>query len=378
MDTRQLNVGMIGYQFMGRAHSHALKSLYMMAGDLQVVPRLKTICGRDEAAVRQMAMKFGWETYETSWEKVVSDPEIDVIVIVAPGHMHAEIAVAAAKNGKHIVCEKPLAMTSEEARTMLETAERYDVKHMVNFNYRKVPAVMLAKQLIDEGKLGRIYSFKGMYQLDWTLDENMPFTWRFDKVYAGAGAMADNGSHLIDLARYLVGEFDEVCSIMSTFIEERPAAEGSHEKKAVTTDDAAVFLARFANGAQGLFGASRLSAGHKNLLSFEINGSKGSLKFELERLNELGVYLADDPDRYQGFRSVMVTQGSHPYIRQWWPPGHVIGWEHTFIHQYYEFFKAIGEDGQTEISFLDGLKCQEVLDAIERADTEKRWVRVGS
>ncbi|WP_127583235.1 Gfo/Idh/MocA family protein [Paenibacillus koleovorans] len=372
---KTLNVGLIGYNFMGRAHTHGLKNLYMMADDLQVTPRLHTICGRNEGEVERVAGKLGWEKWSTSWESVVDDPEIDIIDIASPGNTHCEIAVAAAQKGKHILCEKPLATTLGEAEQMLAAVESGGAMHLVNFNYRRVPAVMLAKRLIEEGRLGAIISFKGFYQQDWTLDDELPFIWRFDKAVAGAGSMADKGSHIIDLARYLIGEFEEVSAAMEIFVKERPIAGGG-QKRVVTTDDAAVFTARFACGALGVFETNRMSSGRKNGLWFEVNGTEGSVRFELERLNELQVYSRRDPEDCQGFRQVLVTQASHPYIRYWWPPGHLIGWEHTFTHQFYELFRAIETGQLPSPNFRDGLVCQKVIEAINQAAVEKRWVTI--
>lgn len=371
---RPIHVALIGCQFMGKAHSHALRNLHMFADDLPVTPVMKMVCDVNESAMQTMADRFGWECREKSWETVVSHPEIDVVDIATPGNTHHPIAIAAAQNGKHVLCEKPLANSAAEASAMHEAAENHKIKHLVNFNYRRVPAVALARQLVTDGRLGEIYHFRGVYQQDWPLDPGFPFVWRFDRQVAGAGSMADKGSHIIDLARYLVGEFEQVASRTSIVVPER--ADGEGVRRPVTTDDAAVFLAQFDNGALGVFQTSRMSAGHKNSLCFEINGSRGSVRFDLERLNELEVYSADEEPSSQGFRTVSVTQGVHPYVDRWWPPGHVLGWEHTFIHQYFEFLKAIGQDTAVAPSFYDGMKCQQVIDAIERAATEARWVSV--
>lgn len=371
---KALNIGLIGHKFMGKAHSHALRDI-MMFFDPGVVPVMKVICGIEDD-IAEVAQKYGWESYEKSWERVVNNPEIDVIDIATPGVTHKEIAIAAAKNGKHIICEKPLANTFAEAKEMYEAVSSSGVKNVVNFNYRRVPAINLAKKLIDEGKLGRIYHFKAIYQQDWAADENVGYVWRFDKTMAGAGSMADKGSHIIDLARFLAGEICQVASATEIYIKERPALDGSGVRKNVTTDDAAVFIARFENGALGLFETSRISVGHKNALCFEVNGSKGSLKFNLERLNELDVYLKEENSEIEGFRNIMVTEPSHKYIQHWWPAGHIIGWEHTFVHQYYEFLKAIAEDREISPSFYDGMRNQQVIEAIEKAALENRWINV--
>ncbi|NJD02154.1 MAG: Gfo/Idh/MocA family oxidoreductase [Ruminiclostridium sp.] len=371
---RKINVGLIGHKFMGKAHSHALRDI-MMFFDPGVIPVMRVICGIEDD-IGEIAGKYGWQSYEKSWEKVVDNPEIDIIDVATPGLTHKDIVLAAVKKGKHVICEKPLAMTALEAREMYEAAEENKVKHLVNFNYRRVPAVDLARKLINEGRLGKVYHFKAIYQQEWAADENVPYLWRFDKVMAGAGSMADKGSHIIDLARFLIGEISEVASTTEIFIKERPSLNDSNIKEKVTTDDAAMFITRFGNGALGLFETSRISVGHKNALSFEVNGSKGSMRFDLERLNELEVYFKEGDAGTEGFKSIMVTEPSHSYIKNWWPAGHVLGWEHTFIHQYYEFLKAIAEDKQPSPNFYDGMKNQEVIEAIEKAAIEKRWIKI--
>lgn len=371
---KNLNIGLIGHKFMGKAHSHALRDISMFF-DLGAIPVMKVICGIEDD-IKETAEKYGWMSYEKNWEKVVNDPDIDIITIATPGLLHKEIAIAAVNNGKHVLCEKPLAMTFVEAKEMYETAEKNNVKHMVNFNYRRIPAVNLAKKLIDEGRIGDIFHFKAIYQQEWAADENVPYIWRFDRDIAGAGSMADKGSHIIDLALFLIGEIYEVSSATEIFIKKRPALSNPEIKKTVTTDDAAIFIVRFKNGVLGLFETSRISVGHKNALSFEVNGSKGSIKFDLERLNELEVYFNNDACDVKGFRNIMVTEPSHSYIKQWWPAGHIIGWEHTFIHQYYEFIKAIVNDYKPSPDFYDGMKNQEVIEAIEKAAKEKKWVKI--
>lgn len=368
-----LNVALIGHKFMGKAHSHAYKDVSMFF-DMKAKPVMKVLCGIGDD-LESTAKKYGWESWNDYWREVVADPEIDIIDICTPDNSHKDIAIEAARNGKHVICEKPLALTLDEAIEMYECAEKYKVKNMVNFVYRSVPAVRLAKKLIEDGRIGRIYHFKGIYQQDFSLSEEFPFVWRMDKNAAGAGTIADKGSHIIDLARYLVGEFDEVSCKSETFIKER-LEPGTGLKKAVTTNDAAVFISTFKNGALGLFETSNISAGRKNALLLEINGSKGSIKFDLERLNELGVYFDEDDGEVQGFRNIMVTQPSHKYMKQWWPAGHIIGWENIFVHQIYEFISAITEGYMPDPNFLDGVKCQKVVEAIVRADIEKKWVKV--
>lgn len=385
--SRKVNIGLVGYKFMGKAHSNAYRKMPMFF-DTENVPVLKAICGRTEKAVAQAAKKFGWESYETSWEKLMKRKGIDLIDITTPNATHKDIALAAAAEGKDILCEKPLAMNLEQAQEMLKAVEDTGVRHMVCFNYRKVPAISLAKRLIDEGKLGKIYHFRAIYLQDWIADPNFPLVWRLRKEVAGSGAHGDLNSHIIDLARYLVGEFDQVVGAQETFIKERPklkasekltgglTAEAGVEMGEVTVDDATLFLARFENGALGSFEATRFAPGRRNCQRIEINGNKGSLLFELEALNELWFYSCDDPKNTQGFRRIQVTEPTHPYIDAWWPPGHIIGYEHTFVHVVYDFMKAIDEGKNPSPSFIDGVECQRVLEAVQSSVQKGCWVKV--
>lgn len=379
----QVRVGMVGYKFMGKAHSHAYRDLPMFFPDA-LKPVMKMICGRDKAGVSAAAKQYGWESYTTDWRELVNHPEIDCIDINAPSDVHKEIAIAAAEAGKHIFCEKPLALSLADAREMLQAAEKAKVKHMVGFNYRFAPAVQLAKKLVEEGRLGRIYHFRAWFLQDWIVDPDFPLVWRLQKEVAGSGAHGDLGAHIIDLAHFLVGDLAEVVGMSETFIKERPlptsmtglSAQGSGEgpKGQVTVDDATLFLARFENGALGNFEATRFAPGHRCTNAFEINGSKGSVKFDFERMNELQVYFTDDAEDVQGFRRVLATDPAHAYMNAWWPPGHTIGYEHTFIHEVYELMEALREDRQPMPSFHDGVKCQAVLEAVERSIEERRWV----
>ncbi len=382
---KKVNVGLVGYKFMGKAHSHAYHDVAMFF-DLDAVPVMKAICGRDEKGVKAAAERFGWETYETSWEKLVKRDDIDLVDITAPSNAHKEIGIAAAEAGKHVFCEKPLALNLADAREMLRAVEKAGVKHMINFNYRTAPAVALAKKMIDDGLIGKIYHFRGVYLQDWIISPDFPIVWRLDKNVAGSGSHGDLNAHIIDIARYLVGEFDCVVGMEETFIKERPLTEigttgGLHAKATggkgeVTVDDATLFLARFTNGAVATFEATRFAAGRKNHNRFEINGSKGSIVFNLERMNELEYYNVDDPEGLQGFRVIQATDPSHPYLHAWWPPAHIIGYEHTFIHQVYNLMQAIAQDKMPSPSFVDGVKCQEVLDAVVKSIQEKRWVKI--
>jgi predicted dehydrogenase len=368
-----VRVGMVGYKFMGKAHSNAYRALPMFFPD-SIKPEMKAICGRDADGVEQARKQFGWESAETDWRKLIARDDIDLIDINAPSDAHKEIALEAAAAGKHLFCEKPLALTLEDSRAMLAAAEQAGVKHMVGFNYRFAPAVKLAKKLVEEGRIGKIYHFRAVFLQDWIIDPNFPLVWRLQKDIAGSGSHGDLGAHLIDMSRYLVGEISEVIGMSETFIKERPIAEamtglsakGSADapRGEVTVDDATVFMARFAGGALGSFEATRFAAGHRCTNSFEINGSKGSIRFDFERMNELQVYFTDDADDVQGFRRVLATDPAHAYMDAWWPAGHGIGFEHTFTHEVHELMQALAEDRQPVPNFVDGVKCQEILEAL--------------
>lgn len=382
---KELRVGMIGYKFMGKAHSHAYRDLPMFFPKV-TRPVMQAICGRDPEGVAAAAEQFGWTHAVTDWRELVQRDDIDLIDINAPSDSHKEIALAAAKAGKHVFCEKPLALTLSDSREMLEAVEAAGVKHMVGFNYRFAPAVQLAKKLVDEGRLGQIYHFRAWFLQDWIVDPDFPLVWRLQKEVAGSGSHGDLGAHLIDLAHFLVGDLSEVIGMSETFVKERPlpssmtglSAKGSKDapKGEVTVDDATLFLTRFENGALGSFEATRFAPGHRCTNSFEINGSKGSVKFDFERMNELQVYFTDDAEDVQGFRRVLATDPAHAYADAWWPPGHTIGYEHTFIHEVVELMQALAEDRQPVPNFVDGVKCQQVLEAVDRSIAERRWVRV--
>ncbi|TLS52882.1 Gfo/Idh/MocA family oxidoreductase [Paenibacillus antri] len=381
----EIRVGMIGYKFMGKAHSHAYRDLPMFFPET-TKPVMAALCGRDEAGVSAAAKQFGWDGYTTDWRELVKRDDIDLIDINAPSDAHKDIAIAAAAAGKHLFCEKPLALTLADSREMLQAAEQAGVKHMVGFNYRFAPAVQLAKKLVDEGRLGRIFHFRAWFLQDWIIDPDFPLVWRLQKEVAGSGSHGDLGAHLIDLAHYLVGDMNEVIGMNETFIKERPmpssmtglSAKGSKDapRGQVTVDDATLFMTKFANGALGSFEATRFAAGHRCTNSFEINGSKGSVKFDFERMNELQVYFTDDAEDVQGFRRVLATDPSHAYAAAWWPPGHTIGYEHTFIHEVHELMEAFREDRQPAPNFHDGVKCQAVLEAVDRSIDERRWVAI--
>lgn len=380
-----IGVGLVGYKFMGKSHSNAYRQVASFFPDVALRPQMKALCGRDEAAVKQAAEQFGWEGYETDWRKLISRDDIGLIDVSTPGDSHAAISIAAAQNGKHVFCEKPLANTLAESRQMLEAVQKAGVVGMVNFNYRRVPAVQLAKQLIDDGRIGKVYHWRAVYLQDWIMDPNFPLVWRLQKDVAGAGTLGDLGAHIIDLARMLVGEIDEVTGMTETFIKQRPTlaasdaglgATASSTMGEVTVDDAALFLARFNNGAVGTFEVTRFAKGRANYNSFEINGSKGSIVFNLERMNELNVLLDSDAPDVNGFRNVLVTNGgAHKYLSAWWPAGHIIGWEHTFTHGVYDLLQGIAKGESPAATFEDGVRCQAILDAIEQSSSSRQWVR---
>jgi len=373
---KELNVALIGYNFMGRAHSNAYRQVAPFMSP-RVAPRLKVLCGRDGPAVKRAAKRLGWEEAATDWRQVVKRQDVDVVDIATPGDSHMAIAIAAARAGKAVFCEKPLANTVREAESMLAAVEKAGVPHMLCHNYRRAPAVMYARHLIASGQLGRIFHYRGTYLQDWILDPKLPLLWRFQKSKAGSGALGDIGSHSIDLARFLVGEITEVAGGLATFIKERPLVDNPRRKGKVTVDDAASAVVRFANGALGTIEGTRVAAGRKNYNRFEINGSKGSVAFNLERMNELELFLTSDPGPSQGFRTILVTEPAHhPYIGAWWPPGHIIGYEHTFTHTVYDLLEGIARKKPLSPNFEDGVKNQRVLAAWELAARSRRWEKV--
>jgi predicted dehydrogenase len=370
-----VNVALIGYAFMGRAHSNAWRQVSRFFSP-RLTPRMQVICGRDAKNVRQAAAQLGWEESATDWREVVNRPDIDIVDISTPGDSHAEIAIAAAKAGKVVFCEKPLANTVKEAEQMLAAVKKAGVIHMICHNYRRVPAVALAKQLIDDGRLGRLYHYRGTYLQDWVADPSVPLYWRLQKEKAGSGALGDIASHSLDLARFLVGEITEVTAALETFVKERPLPDNPKKKGPVTVDDASASIVRFDNGALGTIEGSRFATGRKNYNTFEINGSKGSIVFNFERMNELEVYFTDDDKSVQGFHTVMVTEPHHPYFKAWWPAGHLIGYEHTFIHTVYDLLEGIAKNKVPTPNFEDGVKNQRVLAAMEKSAASGRWVKV--
>jgi len=369
---RKLNIAMIGYGFMGRAHSNAWRQVRSFF-DVPFEPVLKIICGRNETEVKKVAERFGWENYSTSWEEVVTRSDVDVVDICSPGHTHAPIAVAAAQAKKIIFCEKPLANSLSEAEQMLNAARTNNCVHMICHNYRRAPAVSLARKLIEAGEIGKIYHYRATYLQEWLRNPEFPTRWRLDKTKAGSGALGDLFSHSSDLARYLVGEITEVSALLNTFVTKR-LTPGSVEMAEVDVDDAALSIVKFENGAIGTIEATRYATGRKNFNRFEINGSAGSVVFNLERMNELEFYSDQGPD--SGFKTIQVTDKAHPYIEGWWPPGHIIGYEHTFTHTVLELLNALSEQRLPVPNFEDGVKNQRILDAVERSAVSKQWERV--
>jgi predicted dehydrogenase len=373
---RTLAVGLVGYSFMGKAHSNAWRQAPRFF-DLPADVRLKTICGRNAAAVRKAAKQLGWESAVTDWREVIDDPEIDIVDISTPNDTHREIAVAAARAGKAILCEKPLGLDVAECEEMLDAARKARVVHMVCHNYRRIPAIALAKQMIEAGELGdRIYHYRARYAQDWIANPDFPLVWRLQSKIAGSGAHGDINAHIIDLARYLVGEFREVSALMETFVKERPLAVGSPKKGRVTVDDAVSVIGRFRNGAVANLEGTRFAPGRKNNITLEINGSAGSLAFDFEEMNRLRFYSSRDPEERRGFRDILVTEAAHPFIENWWPPGHLIGYEHTFVHTVADFVRAVVARKSMQPTFEDGLRNQQVLDAISRSAKERCAARV--
>lgn len=382
MAERELRVGLIGYNFMGKAHSQAWRnaSLYF---DIDARPVLQAICGRTEPAVREFANRWGWASYETDWRRLVERDDIDVIDISTPTAMHHEMAIAAAQAGKHIFCEKPFALSTAEAQAMYEAADTAHVVHYLNHNYRRVPAIRLARQLIDQGELGQIYHWRGAYLQSWIVDPKFPLTWQLRREVAGAGPQYDLNSHTVDLARYLVGEIRSVQALLKNFVAQRPIAEvgatafaeasQSTELGDVTVEDAALMMVEFHNGAIGSFEASRFALGRKNFNNFEIYGSRGAIQFNLERMNELQFFSDADPACAQGFRTIIATEPCHAYVSNWWPPGHMIGYEHEFTHAVVDFVQAIVHGTPITPNFKDGVECMRVLEAgLRSAQTGQR------
>jgi predicted dehydrogenase len=382
---RRLGIGMVGYAFMGVAHSQGWRNARSFF-DPALVPDLVAIGGRDAAAAGDMARRFDWRHVESDWRALVARPDVDLVDVCTPGDTHAEIAIAALEAGKHVLCEKPLANTVEEARAMVDAAERaraHGIRSMVGFTYRRVPALSLARQLVREGRVGEVRHVRAQYLQDWLVDPEVPLTWRLDKSRAGSGALGDIGAHIIDLTHFVTGELiTGVSATTETFVHDRPLPGAAHGLSAdvgsgrgeVTVDDAAIFLARLTGGALATFEATRFATGRKNAIRLEVNGSRGSLAFDFEDMNVLHVHDAGAPGREAGFTRVIVTETTHPYVDRWWPAGHGLGYEHGFTHQAADLIEAISSGTDPEPSFADGLAVQEVLAAVEvSAGTGSCW-----
>jgi len=391
MNTQQaprLGVGMVGYAFMGVAHSQAWRVAPRFF-DLPLNPEMTAVVGRTRPAVDEAAQRLGWASVETDWQQLLERPDIDLVDICTPGDSHAEIAVAALRAGKHVLCEKPLANSVAEAEAMVaaaDEAQHHGVLAMVGFTYRRVPAIALARQLVAEGRIGVVRQVRAQYLQDWIADAEAPLSWRLDKARAGSGALGDIGAHIIDLAQHVVADqIAGVSGLLETFVHERPLASGfsglhgeaGEGRGPVTVDDAAIFHARFAGGAIATFEATRFAWGRKNAIRLEVNGTTGSLAFDFEDMNVLHYYDATDDPRIAGYRRIVVTEPQHPYVGAWWPAGHGLGYEHGFVHQVVDLVGALAAGEQPRPSFRDGLAVQRVLDAVERsAADESRWTAV--
>jgi predicted dehydrogenase len=387
-DKPALRVAMVGYAFMGAAHSQAWRNAHRFF-DLPVVPELTVLCGRDADAVVTAADKLGWRETATDWREVVARDDIDVVDVSSPGDTHRDIAIAALEAGKHVLCEKPLANTVAEAQEMTSAADaarRRGTHSMVGFNYRRTPALALARELVSSGRIGRVHHVRAQYLQDWIVDPAFPLVWRLQKDKAGSGALGDIGAHVVDLAHFLTGErLTGVSGTLERFVDRRPLPEqatglsgsGGSETGEVTVDDAAAFFGRTESGALATFEATRFATGRKNAMRIELNGSDGSLAFDFERLNELLVYDGTVPAAEAGFRRILATEPDHPYAGAWWPPGHGLGYEHTFVHEVADFVRDVAAGTPPTPSFAEGLYVQQVMDAVERSSAaSSTWTEI--
>ena len=372
---KTLNIGLIGYGFMGRTHSNAYRKVSNFF-DVPYKPVLKVACGLDEKEARAFADQWGFESHTTDWKQVIADDTIDVVDICVPNNMHAEIAIAAAQAGKAICCEKPLALDVAEAERMVDAVEKAGVANLVSFNYRRVPAVTLAKQLIDEGRLGRIFHYRANFLQDWTISTDVPQggmgTWRLDVKAAGSGVTGDLLAHCIDTAMWHNGDITSVCAMTETFVKERKHAE-TGKVEAVGIDDACTFMCRFGNGSLGNFESTRYARGHKALYTFEINGEKASIAWDLHDLHRLSYFDHADDSIVRGWRNVHVTDGDMPYMDKWWVPGLQIGYEHTFVHQVADFLENMAQGKPTAPDFREALATQRVCEAVLASAKDQSW-----
>ncbi|VXC12289.1 Gfo/Idh/MocA family protein [Nocardioides sp. AX2bis] len=385
--TPRLGVAMIGHSFMGAAHSQAWHTAPRFF-DLPLDPVTAVLCGRDEGRTTAAAARLGWAATETSWERTLERDDVDLVDVCTPGDTHAEIAIAALRAGKHVLCEKPLANSVAEAEAMVAAADEaaeHGVRAMVGFTYRRVPAVALARRLVEQGRIGEVRHVRAQYLQDWLVDPEAPLSWRLQKDRAGSGALGDIGAHIVDLTQYITGDrVQEVSARLETFVKERPlateqsglSATASTERGAVTVDDAAVFIARFGGGALGVFEATRFATGRKNAIRIEVNGSRGSLAFDFEDMNVLEYYDATEPAETAGFRRILATEAEHPYVAAWWPPGHGLGYEHGFTHQVVDLVHAVATGTDPAPGFRDGLQVQRVLDAVETSSDTRTWQEI--
>jgi predicted dehydrogenase len=370
-----LNIGLVGYGFMGRAHSNAYRQVNQFF-DVEYRPVLKAVAARSTDTAEEFSRRWGWQRVEADWRKLIEASDIDAVDVCSPNNTHCEIALAAAEAGKMILCEKPLAMNLNEAQRMVRAVERAGKPNMVWFNYRRVPAISLAKQIIQEGRLGRVFHYRATYLQDWTISAKVPVggpaTWRLEKDVAGAGVSGDLLAHNIDTALWLNGSVSRVSGMTEVFIKDRLTRDGKPVR--VELDDVCTFLARFSNGSNGTFEATRYARGRKNRNSFEVNGEKGSLYFDLEDMHQLQYFNHEDPNHLQGWRTILVTGAEHPYMANWWVPGCVIGYEHTFINTLADFLACLKKGERMRPDFSDALETQAVLDAVLESANRQSWI----
>jgi predicted dehydrogenase len=375
MAKKSLNIGVVGYGFMGRTHSNAFLQAPRFF-DLPYQPVLKAVCARNAERAKAFAANWGYESIETDWRQLVQRSDIDLIDIASPNDTHAEIAVVAAKAGKMILCEKPLGRTAAEAKTMVDAVESAKTPNMVWYNYRRVPALVLLKNLLDEGRFGRIFHYRSQFLQDWTISQDLPQggegLWRLDASVSGSGVTGDLLAHNIDMALWLNGPITEVAAMTETFIKERKHT-ATGQIQSVNIDDASAFLCRFQNGSTALFEATRYARGHKALFTLEINGERASARWDLHDLHRLEFFDHRDEGRLRGWKSIHITDGDHPYMKNWWVPGLQIGYEHTFIHQVADFLQAAGESREVAPTFRDGLAVDYVTDGVLNSAKTKQW-----
>ena len=378
-DKKPLNIGLVGYGFMGRTHSNGYKRVNDFFGDLAYRPVLKAICGRNGERTEAFASQWEYESTESDWKALIARDDIDAIDICTPNDSHAAIAIAAAEAGKMVLCEKPLARTTEESLPMVEAVEKAGVANTVWYNYRRIPAVTLAKQIIDSGKLGKVFHYRANFLQDWTISEELPQggegLWRLDAAAAGSGVTGDLLAHCIDTAIWLNGGIQDVSAVTETFIKER-VHTATGEKQAVTIDDACIFHCHFNNGSLGLFESTRYARGHKALYTLEINGENASIRWDLHDLNRLEFFDHSDEGKVRGWRSIHITDGDHPYLDKWWVPGLCIGYEHTFVHQVADFLASLTSGEPCHPTFRDALETAKVCDAVLKSAAERSWQTV--